>query len=57
MTLKDFFSEHAHEPWRMSLAVGLGLFLGVAPIWGYQIIVAAAVAHWLRLNKASQFIV
>jgi len=37
---------------RLSLAVGLGLFFGIAPIWGYQMILAGTVAHWLRLNKA-----
>ena len=36
----------------MSLAVGLGLFFGIAPLWGYQMIAAAAAAHFLRLNKA-----
>jgi uncharacterized protein (DUF2062 family) len=51
-TIGNFFSEHAHDPLRMSLAVGLGLFCGIAPIWGYQMIVAAALAHFLRLNKA-----
>jgi uncharacterized protein (DUF2062 family) len=50
--LGEFFSENAREPGRMSLAVGLGLFFGIAPIWGYQMIVAAAAAHLLRLNKA-----
>jgi glycosyltransferase involved in cell wall biosynthesis len=50
--LHEFFAEHAHDPLRMSLAVGLGLFFGIAPIWGYQMIVAAAAAHFLRLNKA-----
>ena len=51
-TVRAVFSEHAHDPLRLSLAVGLGLFLGIAPIWGYQMIVAAAAAHFLRLNKA-----
>ncbi len=50
--MSEFFSEHAHEPWRMSLAVGLGLFLGIAPMWGVQTIATAVAAHWLRLNKA-----
>jgi uncharacterized protein (DUF2062 family) len=51
-TLHEFFAEHAHEPGRLALAVGLGLFCGIAPIWGYQMIAAAALAHWWRLNKA-----
>jgi len=50
--VRDFFSEHAHEPVRLAGAVGLGLFCGIAPIWGYQMLVAAALAHFLRLNKA-----
>ena len=49
--LREFFVEHAHEPGRLACAVGLGLFCGVAPIWGWQMVVAAAVAHRLQLNK------
>jgi len=32
-TICEFFSEHAQDPLRMSLAAGLGLFFGIAPIW------------------------
>jgi uncharacterized protein (DUF2062 family) len=52
MALAEFFTEHAHDPLRMSLAVGLGLFFGIAPLWGCQMLLAAAAAHMLRLNKA-----
>ncbi len=51
-TVYAFFSEHAHQPGRLAFAVGLGLFFGIAPIWGFQMIAAAATAHFLRLNKA-----
>jgi uncharacterized protein (DUF2062 family) len=51
-TVREFFVEHAQEPGRVSLAVGLGLFFGIVPIWGFQMIAAAAVAHRCRLNKA-----
>jgi len=50
--LKDFFTDHADDPGRMALAVGLGLFCGIAPIWGYQMVAAATLAHLFRLNKA-----
>jgi uncharacterized protein (DUF2062 family) len=50
--IREFFVDHAHDPLRMSLAVGLGLFFGIAPFWGYQMIAATAAAHLLRLNKA-----
>jgi uncharacterized protein (DUF2062 family) len=49
---RDFFAEHAHNPARLAFAVGLGLFCGIIPIWGFQMLVAAAIAHLLRLNKA-----
>lgn len=48
----DVFCEHAHEPSRLAGAVALGLFCGIAPIWGYQMLAAAWLAHLLRLNKA-----
>lgn len=51
-TVSEFFAENAHEPWRLALAVGLGLFLGIAPMWGVQTFATALAAHWLRLNKA-----
>jgi uncharacterized protein (DUF2062 family) len=50
--VREFFTEHAHDPLRMGLAVGLGLFCGIAPIWGFQIITVVTLAHLLRLNKA-----
>ncbi len=36
---------------RVAAAIGLGLFFGVFPIWGYQMLAAASVAHLLKLNK------
>jgi len=50
--LHEFFTEHAHDPLRLALAVGLGLFFGVVPVWGFQMVLAATAAHRLRLNKA-----
>lgn len=50
--LHEFFTEHAHEPGRLASSVGLGLFFGIVPIYGFQMVVAATVAHKLRVNKA-----
>lgn len=36
---------------RMAAAIGLGVFMGVMPIWGYQMVCAFALAHFFRLNK------
>ena len=48
----EFFTEHAADPCRLALAVGVGLFFGIAPIWGIQLVAALAVAHRWKLNKA-----
>lgn len=36
---------------RMAAAMGWGVFCGIIPIWGYQMIFAGLSAHLLRLNK------
>lgn len=36
---------------RITLAIMLGVFMGIVPIWGYQMIVAVFLAQLLRLNK------
>lgn len=36
---------------KVSMAVGLGVFFGIAPFWGYQMISAGVTAHLLKLNK------
>lgn len=33
------------------LSVMLGIFMGIVPIWGYQLISAIALAHFFKLNK------
>jgi uncharacterized protein (DUF2062 family) len=50
--LRHLFTEHTQTPGRIAASVGLGLFCGIAPIWGYQMVAAALLAHGLRLNKA-----
>ena len=50
-TMGEFLTDHAQDPAQLAGAVGLGFFFGIAPIWGFQMIAAAAVAHRLRLNK------
>ena len=49
---RHLFTENAQTPGRFAASVGLGFFCGIAPIWGYQMLVAALLAHKLRLNKA-----
>lgn len=53
---KRFFKEHiaaTHESnTHIVLAVMLGVFMGIVPIWGYQMLVTLFLAHLLKLNKA-----
>ncbi|MEB2777802.1 DUF2062 domain-containing protein [Algoriphagus sp. D3-2-R+10] len=45
------FQRHQDDPMHMAGAVGLGLFFGVFPIWGFQMIAAFFVASFLKLNR------
>jgi uncharacterized protein (DUF2062 family) len=36
---------------KITCSVMLGVFMGIVPIWGYQLITAIAMAYLLRLNK------
>lgn len=48
---KNFFDRD--EPLvRKAASIGFGVFMGIIPIWGWQMITAAALAHVFRLNKA-----
>jgi len=51
-TTRLIFSDHARNPAQLAGAVALGIFCGIVPLWGIQMLVAATLAHWLRLNKA-----
>jgi len=53
--LRAFFREHIthsrESNGRLAAAIGLGVFWGIAPVWGYQMILAGVTAHILKLNK------
>lgn len=36
---------------RLTLSVMFGVFMGIVPIWGYQMLAAVFLAHCFRLNK------
>ncbi len=33
------------------MSIGLGVFMGIVPIWGFQLLASVALAALLRLNK------
>jgi len=45
------FRRHQDDPVQMAGSVGLGLFFGVFPIWGFQMIAAFFVASLFKLNR------
>ncbi len=53
--IQEFFREQIlknKEPnIKITFALMLGIFMGVAPVWGYQMLIAFALAHLLKLNK------
>lgn len=53
--IRQFISDHithsGESNLKITLAVMFGVFMGIVPIWGYQMIVAGVAAHLLRLNK------
>ena len=51
LILKEQISAHNESPLKVSSALGFGVFMGIVPIWGFQMLVAAFLAHFMRLNK------
>ena len=50
--LKNIFSADNQTPNKVASAMGLGIFMGIVPIWGFQMLVAGSLAHLFKLNKA-----
>jgi len=50
--LKEKVFATADSNKKVALSVGLGIFMGIMPMWGYQMVIAFALAHLLKLNKA-----
>jgi glycosyltransferase involved in cell wall biosynthesis len=53
--LKDFINKNILQSresnLNISLAIALGIFTGILPIWGFQLITAIALAHLFGLSK------
>lgn len=49
--IKHFFNKD-ESILKKSLSVSVGIFFGIVPIWGYQLVSAIAAAYLLKLNKA-----
>lgn len=49
--VKNIFNEEESIQ-KKSLSVTVGIFFGIVPIWGYQLVSAIAAAYFFKLNKA-----
>lgn len=58
-SIKDFIREDilssSDSNLKKSLSIALGIFVGIAPVWGFQTLVVISLAVILRLNKALAF--
>ena len=43
---------HDESPWRVALALAVGVFISFTPFWGFQTLLALLVASLARLNRA-----
>ncbi len=54
-SVKQHFNEQINNPkfsnLNLTLSVAFGVFMGIIPIWGYQLVSAIFLAHVLKLNK------
>ena len=51
---KDFQEQIALEisnTKKLSLTIGFGVFMGIVPAWGFQMLIAFALAQLMKLNK------
>ncbi|MBN4071334.1 DUF2062 domain-containing protein, partial [Crocinitomix catalasitica] len=49
-TFREELSNKNESNLRRASAIGFGIFMGIIPIWGFQMLVAAALAKLMRLN-------
>jgi uncharacterized protein (DUF2062 family) len=49
--IKEQVSANNESPSKIASAVGFGLFMGILPVWGFQMLLAAFFAHLMKLNK------
>lgn len=54
-SLKQHYLEQIANPkfsnLNLALSIGFGVFMGIVPIWGYQLVTAIFLAYVLKLNK------
>ena len=49
--IKSFVEIRTETNFKLAASIGFGVFMGIVPIWGYQMIVALALAYVFKLHK------
>jgi glycosyltransferase involved in cell wall biosynthesis len=49
--IKAFLDIKGEGNFKLAASIGFGVFMGIVPIWGYQMIVALALAYLMKLHK------
>lgn len=49
--IRDHITHSEESNQKITYAVMLGIFMGIFPIWGYQMLITLFLAHILKLNK------
>ena len=49
--IKEYVADSSDSNSKITLSVMLGVFIGVLPVWGWQMMLAFGIAHFFRLNK------
>ena len=50
-SFQELFVREPGSSGRIGLSAGMGFFIGLSPIWGYQVLVTILASHKLRLSK------
>jgi glycosyltransferase involved in cell wall biosynthesis len=54
--VKDEILASKETNYKIAAAIGFGIFMGIMPVWGYQLLIGFFLAHLLKLNKTLFFI-
>lgn len=49
--IRDNITHSSESNFIIAASLGYGVFCGIIPMWGYQMVFTFATAHFLRLNK------
>lgn len=49
--IKAYLIIRSETNFKLAASIGFGIFMGIVPIWGYQMIVALALAYVFKLHK------